>query len=396
MGGTVHGVVNKTFPRIVDNDYQNSGCVFAAFAQFFDHLSTPAGGSIMTRIASNYGGGSGFDYPGGSNPFGTGNVKLLGVWKMNTSTLRPGGGTALGEVYISLVASLSSSSSSYFSTWGLLSNDSGTGYGELAMQVAFREDGGDPWNVTRANLGADVPSNPVIWTAGGSTVHVLPRSNNPGGDHNTNKQNMSEMGMFYNFSILEGYFHGFADDDNFVCFYSSAAGLDSDPRTFASCGFGLGELRANAGADPYFCYNWIDKEPGFNRGTTYGDTAGSSDYQGGVKKPRSGVSGLQASDIMGGLDQDRSPNRYSVGGLVYDEVPVQIYEANGTLGYGHEPGGTDFWRFIYGVPNEALDAANKRVALGDTGLLSEKITVPWPDSIGEAPGATRTNDGVKF
>jgi len=404
MGGTVHGVVNKTTPRYSSSAVAaNVANVFASFAQFFDHLSTPAGGSIMTRIASNYGdGGSGFDYVGGAAPVGIGaSSKLLGVWEMNTSTLRPGGGSALGKVYFMLVASPGSNATAYFNNWSLFVNTDQYGQGKVGLQIAFREDGLSPWTGGVANLGGDTPGNPP-WTDGGvSTLHlILPRCCNPGGAYGGSMDNMAELGRIYfgDLDITEGYFHGFADDDNIAVFFTSSDGwnVSDDPRDFAAFYFGLGELQPNCGADPYFCYSWVDVALGFSRGSTYGDTAGSADNQGGLKPPGTTVGGLIVSTPFYGLDQNRSPNPYSVGGLVSEEQGTQIISWDAWLGYGHEPGGSDFWRIIYGVPNEALDATNKRIALGNTSLLNEKITMPWPDTIGEAPGATRTNDGVKF
>ncbi len=66
----------------------------------------------------------------------------------------------------------------------------------IGIQMAWREDGTSPWGGTTNDDGLDTKGTPV-WTAGGSTVHVFPRSNNPGpplGDHNTNKENMMRVG----------------------------------------------------------------------------------------------------------------------------------------------------------------------------------------------------------
>jgi hypothetical protein len=401
MGGTVHGMVNKKIPVYANNNHKNGAAVFACIAQFFDHLCTVGGGNIMTRVASNYGGGTGFDYPGGANPIGY-NL-TMGLWKMNTSTLRPGGGSALGEVYIFMVTTDQSSSSQYISYWGLRMNN-GEQYGgsRVGLQIVFREDGGDPWNSTENNDGLDVPGSP-LWTAGGSTLHVvLPRSCNPGGAYDSGKNQLANLGgtgAWYEWTILDCYFHGVADDDNFVLFVTRESAATSEPLDYAACVFGLGDLQPNAegpGADPYCCYAWIDSSLSFSRGSVYGDTTGASGDQGGLKTPRGQIAELQASVFTAGLDQYRAPNRYSTGALIYDELAVSLYNANGWIGYGHEPGGSDFWRLIYGVPNESLDATNERAAFCSTATLSEKITVPWPGTIGEAPGATRTYAGVTF
>jgi len=400
MAGTVHGMVNKTFPRIADSNYSNCVHTFAAFAQFFDHLSTPAGGSIMTRISSHYGGGTGFDYPGGANPVGY--TAPMGVWKMNTSTQRPGGGSAIGEVYIFIAAFTIATSEPQ--DFGLTIAGSGNAVGKAGMQIAFAEDGSNPWKGGVANVGGDRPADPLVWDAGASTLHmILPRSCAPGGVASTNRDNMAQIVNNMAFDILEGYFHGFADDDNFIVFFSGyqAVQEDDDPREYSALCFGLGELQPNCGVDPYFCYSWVEggdvNGMPFARGQTHGDSAGTNrERNGGMKSPRGDVHTAIYSVFHTGLDETRSPNEYSSNGLIREEQATYCYTAAAWLGYGHEPSGTDFWRIIYGVPNEALDATNKRAAFGIVSLLTEKVTVAWPDSIGEAPGATRTPAGVAF
>lgn len=404
MAGTLHGVVNKRIPRVADNSYNNSAHYLAAVAQFFNHLCTPAGGSYMTRVASNWGGGSGWDYVGGSTPIGTSyHNKALGVWKLNTSTLRPGGGSALGEVYFFLVASIGNSTGARFDEWSLYNAADIYGYGEVGIQVAFNEDGSNPWAGDSDDDGTDLPrTTGGPWDPGTSTCHVvIPRSCNSGGSHATNRDNMAALcdPDFYDFEINHAYFHGIADADNVAFLYTSSYGLETsdDPRDMGMFFFGLGELQPNCGSDPYFCWAFTDAQLGLSRGATYGDNAGSQlDYNGGAKQPRSSVSQLQFSLWHAGMDQNRSPNPYSSTGLIREEQGFQLYNYYSWLGYGHEPSGNDFIRFVYGVPHESYDPVNKRAAFGNLSLLSEKCTLPWPDSIGEVPGATRTDDGVYF
>jgi hypothetical protein len=405
MGGTVHGVVNKTFPRYAQSEDRNALHVFACIAQFFDHLCTAGGGNIMTRLASNYAGGTGFDYPGGSNPIGY--VRALGLWKMNTSTLRPGGGSALGEVYILLTGH-----DENVGTWNIVGTGGDTSCdGEVMISMAFREDGGNPSLVEGSGGGAPnddgldvLPSSGPIWDAGASTVHVFPRTNNPGGSYDTNKNLLAALpgnGDYAVMNILDGYFQGFADDDNWIFFLTSDIAMqDGEPKNYQVVGFGLGDLQPNAegeGSDPYNCYMFMRYHTAFPRGSLFGDSSGSDQDQGGVKGPNTQVIGVYFDKFAAGLTEASSPNPWSAGAVVYDEFAVQLYDnSTAWLGYAHEPGGTDFWRFIYGVPNEALDATNERAAFGPNSTLSEKITVPWPSSIGEAPGATRTEAGVTF
>lgn len=61
-----------------------------------------------------------------------------------------------------------------------------------SIAVACRSDGGCPWNGSTSSSGIDTKGTPV-WSAtaggGSGTLYVWPRSNNPGGAHNTNKEN---------------------------------------------------------------------------------------------------------------------------------------------------------------------------------------------------------------
>jgi len=61
-----------------------------------------------------------------------------------------------------------------------------------SIAVACRSDGGCPWNGSTSSSGIDTKGS-TVWSAtaggGSGTLYVWPRSNNPGGSHNTNKQN---------------------------------------------------------------------------------------------------------------------------------------------------------------------------------------------------------------
>lgn len=397
MAGTVHGLVNRKWDRWDTATYDNTRNIFACFAEFFDHLCTVGGGSIMTRVASQHGNGSGLSRGQvGSN-------HAWGVWKMNTSTLRPGGGTALGEVYFLLVQM----ASSYDIGYVISSTTGATQRGSMSMAIAFREDGGNPWNGGTDNDGLDEVGSPV-WTAGASTVHVFPRSNNPGGSHNTNKNNVYCLSggvspWYYYMDIAYGYFHAFADDDTIAILHTGYEGIRDadDPKVFSAMVFGLGTTQPNITTDPYFCYCWWDEQLPYSENGAYGDTGGGGMNNGGIIRPPGAapyrVGTYYGEIFLNGLDSSRQPNPYSLGGGTdYDEAGLNLLCEDAWLGYSHEPGGDDFWRLVFGVPNEGYDPVAKRAAFGNLDTLSMRVSVPWPDSIGEAPGATRTLDGVFF
>lgn len=386
MSGTVHGLVNKQWGRIAPSINGNQMPMFKAFAAFFDHLCTPAGGSYMTRVASR---GSTWndlqstDYT----------QVAFGVWKMKTSTLRPGGGSALGEVYILLATA----GGTYINSLSGLRSGGADGQNIVGMSIAFREDGGNPWNGGTDNDGAD-EINTQVWTAGASTLHCFPHSNNPGGGFATNRNDTllvsgyASNGLYY-IDIPYGFLHGVADADNFAVVYSAYEALrtDDDPKQFAALVFGLGDVMDGVTADPFLCYAWVDGELPIPL-----DPSGFGSNSGGVKKPGSTVGYVYFHPIIPALDAGRQPNPYLSGGSKYDESAMALATDNGAIGWAHEPSSADFWRLTYGPPNEGYDATSKRAAFGPIATASTRITIPWPDSIGEAPGGSRTLAGVGF
>lgn len=76
----------------------------------------------------------------------------------------------------------------------------------MSIATACRSDGGCPWNGSTSSNGYDTKGTPV-WSAtaggGSGTLYVFPRSNNPGGAHNTNKENTAGAFTDYNESLSE-------------------------------------------------------------------------------------------------------------------------------------------------------------------------------------------------
>ena len=409
MGGTVHGLVNRRFGRNGSADNNNSRHPFEAARAFFDHLSTPSGGSIMTRVASNDGNGSAGAALTPATSLGT--TYCWGLWKMNTSTARPGGGAALGEVYILLMAFMTFYPASHTPPLLVHGASDSNSYATFGIQIAFAEDGASPWNGSTNNNGNDTmgtaggSANAVWWSATSSPIHVInPRSCNPGGSHNTNKQNLAPIGnRYYWFEVPYGFFHGISDDDNWAMFLSGQEGLQDqdDPLWYSMVAFGLYDLQPNVAASgAYACYACNDEQLPQGMNSVYGTTSGTSDNPGGILVPGDSVRGLYLSAYSPGLGSAYQPNTHSSTGAIYDEYGSAVYVAEtgvaGWLGWRQEPGEDPFFRQVYNVQCEALDVVSERAAFGANSYSSAKVTVPWPVSIGEAPGATRTDAGVAF
>ena len=153
---------------------------YVAWVNFFRHCET---NGLCTVVASQYGsGGTGEDFHDQANPAGE-NAFTYAEW--DAGTLRFG------------VLVQWADASNFGSSPGNPALLSDTTFDGVGLQMAFREDGTSPWSGTTNDNGADSKGTPV-WTPGTSTVHVFPRSNNPGppiGDHNTHKENMARAGV---------------------------------------------------------------------------------------------------------------------------------------------------------------------------------------------------------
>jgi hypothetical protein len=381
MGGTPHGLVNARILAARINDDANRDA-FAIVAAFLDHLATAPGGSYTTRIASYWGsGGTGFDRTGGSNPSGE---NAFGVWRLNTSAARTGGGSALGAMYIFVAwADVSAPS-------GWLIN-SGTADG-VGIVVAFLEDGNSPWNGTTNDNGADTKGTP-LWVPGGSTLHVLERSCNAGGDDATNRENTRPAIQDKGSAVTtDHHVHCIADADNIAIIAAKTSATYGSQ--FAVWGMGLYTMLDIVDSPTaYAALSFMDNGFPLALDTDMGQIAGSSVTNGGgFVTPASGdgVHKFGYSFTYTG-DTAANPNVWSAGGAVFDESAIQIHLDTGRVGYLDT-----FFRHGYGMDNESFDSTNQRVAVGSVIVAEDKLTLPWPTTIGEAPGATRTEDGVTF
>jgi hypothetical protein len=382
MAGTPHGLVNARIlaATVTANANRNA---FAIVAAFFEHLCTAGGGNYCTRIASYWGegGATGWDRTGGANPAGE---NAFGVWRLNTSAARPGGGSALGAMYIFV----SWADTSLAVNWQLDSSTSTDGCG---IVVAFLEDGNSPWNGGIANLGADAIGVPM-WTAGGSTLHVLERSCNSGGSDDLNKDNTRHAVRDKAAGTsTDHYIHCIADADNIAILSTATAGSYGSQFAVWMCGlYTMLDIVDPQTAYPAFAMS--DNQLPLEMDTNFGATTGGGSLGGGYVTPGSGDSlhRVGYSFTYTG-DMTAQPNTYSAGDAVFDESAWQIHQDAGRIGYLDT-----FFRQAYGMVNEGWDDTNERAAFGVVTIANDKLTLPWPNTIGEAPGATRTEDGVTF
>lgn len=286
----------------------------------------------------------------------------------------------------------------------------------VAVQVAFREDGGVAWNGTTSSNGTDSKGTPV-WTSGSSRLHVFPRSNNPTGSHDANKNNMN---MFFRasgysqndlFNLSEGgtgaVAHWFADRDNFL-FMADVGALGNYSAVF----FGRYIPRTDISASyPYMMASWFpssaDQNP-FRLSTIYGATGGgitTAQFQGGVVHPSSSFGVRTYSLTLHELfHQSRfHPNRSIVtASNRYDEHRPMIVMNEEPNHFGFVGTTPDFFKIGWGIPTGAMSSSgdwaafNLSFAFGLNRVWNTyaKIIVPWTGSV--KPYSLTSRLGMQF
>lgn len=104
-----------------------------------------------------------------------------------------------------------------------IANVSSASKGGIGWQVAFREDGGNPWNGTTGSINGSDVKRTTVWVSGSSRLYVFPRSNSSGGVYTTLRENMSPIFSMPNstLNVTNPYnqgvrFHLVADEENFL------------------------------------------------------------------------------------------------------------------------------------------------------------------------------------
>jgi hypothetical protein len=359
---------------VVPNGNQEN---FVNCKQFFDALVTAGYGAIH---ASNYGaGGTGFDFHDGANPCGE---NAFFVFEWATSTLRPGGGSALGKVYTLVQWCDASSFGTAPGNPGLM-NGTGTIDG-VGFQTAFLEDGNSPWNGGTAAAGADA-KGAQVWTAGASTLHILDyASTAPDGSHDTNFENC--LSPNFDNSTVGGRTHFIADEDNFLVLYDR--GNDgSYGMYFAGLYTPLAHVTANY---PMVCV--VDVLLALDIGNTYGSASSSGGTREGL---------LMSADTLGpkgGLFVPTRPTILSSTVLQpnpqaptkFDEVDIAVYQADGAKVLYGWPGNINFIREVFNAASNEANAALDRACFGSATVSTAKITAPWGGGFAPGTGSVRT------
>lgn len=265
-----------------------------------------------------------------------------------------------------------------------------------AIAVAWRDDGLSPWNGTTLANGNDTKGSSV-WTAGTSSLTVFPRSNNTGGSHNTNKENMMRLqdlsigGTTYRY-------HFIADRDCFITFTDEGDNLDYDSIYIHGTFEPLSGFITSSGGNmqmPMFQLG-ADNAGSLAVATSYGGTAGTANTNGGITGARlSG--GARARDLR--IDRysnnllantSLQPNPQFIASR-FDEfrIPVMVFE---TPDFGHV-GYIDSLTEVYNASVHDITSGSTKAIFGPTAGGTIEYVVPWS---GSAPGSTSTREGRYF
>lgn len=168
--------------------YQKKGQ--GSFKKFYDFCERMVSLNIAERVSLYYGnGGTGVDFWDGPNPFRR-NAFFVYQWKPTKSRRY--------SFYVHAQYSDDATFGTDPGTLALIRGSNGSAsQSALGVQIALAVDvdGNDvsPWNGTTNFDGSDTKGTPVWEAPAGGSVHVWPRSNNTGGSHATNRENMIEI-----------------------------------------------------------------------------------------------------------------------------------------------------------------------------------------------------------
>jgi hypothetical protein len=188
------------------------------FASVYDFLNSHPG---TTRIALGYGiGGTGTDYPGGGNPFGS---LAHAVFRFDTN------GNRSWPFYIMIASGNDNSRSDAITEYFFTSSGSSVGGSNgVCVMSACIGIGGDenPWNGTTNNDGTDTLPSDRWWVdpSAGTNHKPFPCSNAPRGRFGSDPAS-DERGVVplcNQFGANDHRWWMFADDDSFIFFFDDA------------------------------------------------------------------------------------------------------------------------------------------------------------------------------
>lgn len=389
-----------------------SGEAFKSFCDFMTILSGSGRANLITWNSGSGAGAGSFEsrtYWNGALPFGQG---AHAVWRINSGSNREWDWYLYAQVVSGSTAINQSFNQPIVCYGGAAFRDNGFGGGRgIAIQAAVCFSGSNsfnPWNgtISQGNSTAGTPR----WVSGSNSriMYVLPRSNDLGGSHVTNRNNSIDLFEIQLASAGGGQgalrMSMISDGDAILVQHA----IDEDVNDYETTYIGPFELRGGlsgsgicGGQLGFMMYRDVGTSadlPAFN--TAFGDTVGTSATRnGGVAVPI----GFGVSGSLGGILQVGSgapfnttahqPN-YFTGN--YDEFPIGVgisespnFAFLGQMNYG-------LTRTVIGPATQDTNADLSRAILaGNNGVTTDyMISVPWSGTLG--PGISLSRTGSNF
>jgi hypothetical protein len=407
MAGTFHGCVD-----IVSNTPVASATMQEIFTNTFGFFQHLASSSYAQLIALNTGSlvtggtvdGGGTNFHNQTRPF---SENAWACFRMPSGSAPDGSVSARAvDYYVFFQWSYNNSFNANSGAPAAI-NGSTSGDG-VGFQVAWRDDGLSPWNGTNFSMtqsspgtgfGEDKKSSPV-WTAGTSSLHVFPRSNNTGGNYNTNKENCASwIGSSLSTSTAYRY-HFIGDRDSFFCIMDYSDNNSYDGFVFVGILDVIqGITTGTNGSAPMPMYMLADTNDGYiNQGQDYGDTNGTLPTQGGIvgvqakmTAPVRNTRNDRYSNNIMVINSGQEPNpQFTSASFDLFRIPLMLKESP-------DLGLVGFINNLYETFNANVNTVNSSSTNAIFGLAASsnksQFVMPWS---GSSPGNNTTRVPVYF
>lgn len=346
--------------------------------RFFRYCAT---NGLCTIIASNYGtSGTGEDFHDGANPADD-NAFICAAWDAGS-----------GETFYVYVQWADAELLSGTLMLGSTSNDG------VGISMAVRDDGTNPWNGTSNDDGSDTKGTP-LWTDGGSTVRVFPRSNATGGSHSTNKNNMVPIGNIASTNSI-GRFSFVATEDGIFF-----VGDDTDDANFNTTVY-VGRYTPRSGLEslitlPYVMIssNLDQGAFGLGAGFPHGGTDGNDARNGGILVlPINDVMDLTTTVPSGGQQSTFYQPNQIISPNEFEPTPYSVFAhesgktagANGTGAFGLAGFlDIDLVSSVYNSPTNQTNSDSTLGYVGSTTIAARKWSVNWDGGASPGMGTSR-------
>jgi len=367
MSGTFVGIVDSYHNLGNYPNRQNRN----TFVVLYNFMQRNVAVGNATLHASNYGsGGTGFGYYGDANEAGE-NAWAVFKFLASASSVRT------TDFYVLIQWADTSAFGASPGDPGSFEN--GISTDGVGIMMAYREDGGDPWNGTTNANGADTKGTPV-WAGAG--LHVLSKYNETGA-RSTNKEDLTYLWDVASNTTAMLHIVGDADAMFFVYYGADITILD---RVIY-----LGAYTPRDGLvipNPYVMTGNFQSL--LQTTVTSGDSSGIM----GITESRNAVAmKLHEQNLVTFYQPADVGNGYE-----YVEVPIMISRSGGDdpveFGWlGHL--NTDIVQLAYNQPLNAATPTFNRAYLGNNANAGQyRFSVKWGSSA--PPSSGRSREGIVF